>query len=125
MPKLLSTSGSQEDLFKRELAKYDPVCLEVSKNIEMQQKLLEQIMVSSFVSYYPIFIVIYMPYMFNGCYKHFKFQLEAHLLCDLCDMQVQNNSFVTVFNVEDYKGGLLEEHNCFMFSIHQTKFSKC
>ena len=44
-----------------------------------------------------------------------------HVLCDLCDMQVQNNSFVAVFNVEDYKGGLLEDYDCFMFAIHNNK----
>eukprot|EP00850_Spirogloea_muscicola_P014537 SM000105S13882 [mRNA] locus=s105:279655:285368:- [translate_table: standard] len=40
---LLTTSGSYEDLFKRELAKYDPVCAEVSQNVQAQQNLLQEI----------------------------------------------------------------------------------
>ncbi|KAI5065951.1 hypothetical protein GOP47_0018575 [Adiantum capillus-veneris] len=47
LPKLLSTSGSCEDLFKKELAKYEPVCLEVSKNVQAQERLLQQIMVQN------------------------------------------------------------------------------
>lgn len=43
LPKLMSTSGSYEDLFKKELAKYDPICQEVSKNVEAQDRLLQQI----------------------------------------------------------------------------------
>ncbi|KAH6554861.1 hypothetical protein KP509_1Z301200 [Ceratopteris richardii] len=47
LPKILSTSGSCEDLFKRELAKYDPICAEVSKNVEAQGRLLLQIMMQN------------------------------------------------------------------------------
>lgn len=47
LPKLLSTSGSCEDLFKKELAKFDPICIEVSKNVEAQGQLLQQIMVQN------------------------------------------------------------------------------
>lgn len=47
LPKLMSSSGSYEDLFKKELAKYDPICLEVSRNVEAQEKLLKQIMVQN------------------------------------------------------------------------------
>eukprot|EP00250_Pteridium_aquilinum_P008898 c18291_g1_i1 orf=497-3190(+) len=43
LPKLMTTSGSYEDLFKRELGKYDKICQEVSKNVEAQEKLLQQI----------------------------------------------------------------------------------
>eukprot|EP00252_Welwitschia_mirabilis_P019453 TRINITY_DN4515_c0_g1_i1.p1 TRINITY_DN4515_c0_g1~~TRINITY_DN4515_c0_g1_i1.p1 ORF type:complete len:888 (+),score=181.72 TRINITY_DN4515_c0_g1_i1:183-2846(+) len=43
LPKLMATSGSYEDLFKRELAKYEPVCKEISQNIEAQQELIQQI----------------------------------------------------------------------------------
>lgn len=43
LPKLMSTSGSYEDLFKRELGKFDPICQEISKNVEAQEKLLQQI----------------------------------------------------------------------------------
>eukprot|EP00249_Psilotum_nudum_P017974 c26581_g1_i1 orf=67-2718(+) len=47
LPKLMSTSGSYEELFKRELAKYDPICQEVSKNLEAQEKLIQQIKVQN------------------------------------------------------------------------------
>ncbi|KAL3693041.1 hypothetical protein R1sor_006692 [Riccia sorocarpa] len=43
LPKLMTTSGSYEDLFKKELAKFDPVCAEVAKNIETQERLMQQI----------------------------------------------------------------------------------
>lgn len=43
LPKLMTTSGSYEDLFKRELGKYDQICQEVSKNVDAQEKLLQQI----------------------------------------------------------------------------------
>lgn len=41
----MTTSGSYEELFKRELAKFDPVCLEVAKNVDLQQRLLHQLKV--------------------------------------------------------------------------------
>eukprot|EP00250_Pteridium_aquilinum_P010073 c19135_g1_i1 orf=271-2889(+) len=47
LPKLLSSPGSCDDLFKKELAKYDPICLEVSKNVEAQERLLQQIMMQN------------------------------------------------------------------------------
>ncbi|KAI5055520.1 hypothetical protein GOP47_0029041 [Adiantum capillus-veneris] len=47
LPKLMTTSGSYEDLFKKELGKYDQVCQEVSKNVEAQEKLLLQIKMQS------------------------------------------------------------------------------
>lgn len=47
LPKLLSTSGSCDDLFKKELAKYDPICVEVSKNVQAQEMLLKQIMMQN------------------------------------------------------------------------------
>ncbi|KAJ7552040.1 hypothetical protein O6H91_06G039700 [Diphasiastrum complanatum] len=43
LPKLMTTSGSYEDLFKKELAKYDPVCAEVAHNVEAQERLIQQI----------------------------------------------------------------------------------
>ncbi|MCO5551976.1 hypothetical protein L7F22_005484 [Adiantum nelumboides] len=46
LPKLMTTSGSYEDLFKKELGKYDQICQEVSKNVEAQEKLLQQIKVN-------------------------------------------------------------------------------
>ncbi|XP_043701088.1 vacuolar-sorting protein BRO1-like isoform X2 [Telopea speciosissima] len=60
LPKLMTSTGSYEDLFRKELAKYDHICEEISQNIEAQEQLLMQI-------------------------------------------QVQNEEFSAVFNLEDYK----------------------
>eukprot|EP01018_Ginkgo_biloba_P023116 Gb_12639 [translate_table: standard] len=43
LPKLMATSGSYEDLFKKELAKYDRICQEVAQNVEAQEQFLQQI----------------------------------------------------------------------------------
>ncbi|KAJ7189305.1 hypothetical protein O6H91_Y533500 [Diphasiastrum complanatum] len=45
LPKLMTTSGSYEELFKKELAKYDPISAEVAHNVEAQERLLQQIKV--------------------------------------------------------------------------------
>lgn len=47
LPKLMATSGSVDELFKKELTKYDPICLEVSKNVQAQERLLLQIMMQN------------------------------------------------------------------------------
>ncbi|KAJ4962002.1 hypothetical protein NE237_021912 [Protea cynaroides] len=60
LPKLMTSMGSYEDLFRKELAKYDHICEEIAQNIEAQEQLLMQI-------------------------------------------QVQNDEFSAVFNLEDYK----------------------
>eukprot|EP00262_Sarcandra_glabra_P003011 TRINITY_DN1344_c0_g2_i1.p1 TRINITY_DN1344_c0_g2~~TRINITY_DN1344_c0_g2_i1.p1 ORF type:complete len:863 (-),score=175.50 TRINITY_DN1344_c0_g2_i1:317-2905(-) len=43
LPKLMATTGSYEDLFRKEIAKYDHICEEISQNIEAQEQLLLQI----------------------------------------------------------------------------------
>ncbi|CAO2825563.1 unnamed protein product [Amaranthus hypochondriacus] len=43
LPKLMTSTGSYEDLFKKELAKYDHICEEISRNIQAQEQLLMQI----------------------------------------------------------------------------------
>ncbi|XP_022733925.1 vacuolar-sorting protein BRO1 [Durio zibethinus] len=60
LPKLMTSTGSYEDLFRKEIAKYDHICEEIAQNIKAQEQLLMQI-------------------------------------------QVQNEEFVAVFNLEDYK----------------------
>jgi len=45
LPKLMTSTGSYEDLFKKEIAKYDSICKEISQNIESQEQLLMQIQV--------------------------------------------------------------------------------
>lgn len=47
LPKLMSTSGSYEDLFKKEIGKYDQICEEVSRNVEAQERLLQQIKIQN------------------------------------------------------------------------------
>ncbi|KAL3751289.1 hypothetical protein ACJRO7_012156 [Eucalyptus globulus] len=46
LPKLMASTGSQEDLFKKEVSKYDPICEDIAQNIEAQEQLLFQIQVS-------------------------------------------------------------------------------
>ncbi|OWM68061.1 hypothetical protein CDL15_Pgr017629 [Punica granatum] len=43
LPKLMTSTGSYEDLFKKELSKYDPICEDIAQNIEAQEQLLMQI----------------------------------------------------------------------------------
>ncbi|XAR72289.1 hypothetical protein NMG60_11018877 [Bertholletia excelsa] len=43
LPKLMASTGSYEDLFRKEIAKYDHICEEISQNIEAQGQLLLQI----------------------------------------------------------------------------------
>ncbi|KAJ1377722.1 BRO1 domain [Sesbania bispinosa] len=43
LPKLMTSTGSYEDLFKKEVAKYNHICEEIAQNIEAQEQLLLQI----------------------------------------------------------------------------------
>uniref|UniRef100_A0A5B7AL84 Putative ALG-2 interacting protein X-like n=1 Tax=Davidia involucrata TaxID=16924 RepID=A0A5B7AL84_DAVIN len=43
LPKLMTSTGSYEDLFKNEISKYDHMCEEIVQNIEAQEQLLLQI----------------------------------------------------------------------------------
>ncbi|XP_020248980.1 ALG-2 interacting protein X [Asparagus officinalis] len=43
LPKLMASTGSQEDLFRKEITKYDHICEEIAQNIEAQENLLLQI----------------------------------------------------------------------------------
>ncbi|GAV81161.1 BRO1 domain-containing protein/ALIX_LYPXL_bnd domain-containing protein [Cephalotus follicularis] len=43
LPKLMTSTGSYEDLFKKEIAKYDHICQEIAQNIDAQEQLLLQI----------------------------------------------------------------------------------
>lgn len=42
---MMANTGSQEDLFKKEISKYDQICEEIAHNIEEQEQLLLQIQV--------------------------------------------------------------------------------
>ena len=50
LPKLMTSAGSYEDLFRKEIAKYDPICEDIAQNIEGQEQLLLQIQVYFFYS---------------------------------------------------------------------------
>ncbi|KAG2537258.1 hypothetical protein PVAP13_9NG257400 [Panicum virgatum] len=43
LPKLMAGVGSHDDLFKKEIAKYDSICAEIADNIVAQEQLLLQI----------------------------------------------------------------------------------
>ncbi|XP_055800671.1 vacuolar-sorting protein BRO1-like [Solanum dulcamara] len=48
LPKLMTSTGSHEDLFRKEIAKYDHICEEISQNIEAQEQLLLQIQAQNY-----------------------------------------------------------------------------
>ncbi|PHT48007.1 hypothetical protein CQW23_12215 [Capsicum baccatum] len=56
LPKLMTFTGSHEDLFRKEMAKYDHICEEISQNIEAQEQLLLQIQVQKFMSFSGIYL---------------------------------------------------------------------
>ncbi|KAK1266648.1 hypothetical protein QJS04_geneDACA015364 [Acorus gramineus] len=43
LPKLMATTGSYDDLFRKEVSKYDHICEQITQNIEAQEQLLLQI----------------------------------------------------------------------------------
>ncbi|KAL6566360.1 bck1-like resistance to osmotic shock [Orobanche gracilis] len=43
LPKLMTFTGSHEDLFRREISKYDTICEEIAQNLEAQEQLLMHI----------------------------------------------------------------------------------
>ncbi|KAJ1702105.1 hypothetical protein LUZ63_001884 [Rhynchospora breviuscula] len=43
LPKLLGGASSEDDLFKKEVEKYNPICEEISKHIQIIEQLLSQI----------------------------------------------------------------------------------
>jgi hypothetical protein len=46
LPKLMAGVGSHDDLFKKEISKYDSICSEIADNIVAQEQLLLQIQAS-------------------------------------------------------------------------------
>ncbi|XP_024989602.1 vacuolar-sorting protein BRO1-like [Cynara cardunculus var. scolymus] len=40
LPKLMTSIGSHEDLFRKEIAKYDQICEDISQNLQAQEQLL-------------------------------------------------------------------------------------
>ncbi|KAF4368019.1 hypothetical protein F8388_002630 [Cannabis sativa] len=45
LPKLMTSTGSFEDLFRKEIAKYDHICEDIAHNIDAKEQLLMQIQV--------------------------------------------------------------------------------
>ena len=45
LPKLMTSTGSHEDLYRKEIAKYDHICQEIAQNVEGQEQLLMHIQV--------------------------------------------------------------------------------
>ncbi|PWA91962.1 BRO1 domain, ALIX V-shaped domain protein [Artemisia annua] len=43
LPKLMTSTGSYEDLFRKEISKYNHICEEISQNLQAQEQLLLQI----------------------------------------------------------------------------------
>ena len=41
----MTSTGSYEDMFRKEMSKYDHICQDISQNIEVQEQLLMQIQV--------------------------------------------------------------------------------
>jgi programmed cell death 6-interacting protein len=45
----MTITGSYEDMFRKEISKYDHICEDISQNIEVQEQLLMQIQVYLFL----------------------------------------------------------------------------
>ncbi|XP_073279335.1 vacuolar-sorting protein BRO1-like [Primulina huaijiensis] len=43
LPKLMNSTGSHEDLFRKEISKYNHICEEIAQNLEAQEQLLRHI----------------------------------------------------------------------------------
>lgn len=89
LPKLMTITGSHEDLFRKEISKYDHICEDIAHNIEAQEQLLYQIQV----------YVLLLPWFLNALSSHFStsenlynvlqqvhsilfpFILESHAIC--------------------------------------------
>ncbi|KAF2310862.1 hypothetical protein GH714_017770 [Hevea brasiliensis] len=51
LPKLMTSTGSYEDLFRKEIAKYDQICEDIAQNIEAQEQVLLQIQLGMLVTF--------------------------------------------------------------------------
>lgn len=49
----MTSTGSYEDLFKKELSKYNHICEDIAQNIEAQEQLLLQIQVIACIHILP------------------------------------------------------------------------
>ncbi|KAM7463483.1 hypothetical protein LguiA_031604 [Lonicera macranthoides] len=119
LPKLMTSTGSYEDLFRKEIAKYDHICREIGQNIEAQEQLLLQIQMHVFDEYHirvdrylyalvstcagmafvgPLVYGLETSDMYSGSYLGDDIDFSI-----VVDSSAQNNDFAAVFNIEDYK----------------------
>ncbi|KAE9450956.1 hypothetical protein C3L33_17133, partial [Rhododendron williamsianum] len=82
LPKLMASTGSYEDLFRKEIMKYDHICEEIAQNIEAQEQLLLQIQ-----GIVGILVI-------ESCWM-----VDVQFLF----LNAQNDEFAAIFNLEDYK----------------------
>lgn len=64
LPKLMTSTGSYEDLFRKEISKYDHICEDIAQNIEAQEQLLLQIQVYFLFNLSWTFIYMFLQYHF-------------------------------------------------------------
>ncbi|KAL8457380.1 hypothetical protein ACS0TY_035296 [Phlomoides rotata] len=43
LPKLMASTGSHDDLFSKEISKYEHICQEIASNLEVQEQFLMHI----------------------------------------------------------------------------------
>ncbi|EMS66495.1 hypothetical protein TRIUR3_25355 [Triticum urartu] len=107
LPKLMAGVGAHDDLFRKEIAKYDPICAEIADNIVAQEQLLLQIQDDI------------LPKLMAGVGAHddlFRKEIAKYdpICAEIADnivaqeqlllqIQEQNAQFAAVFNLDDYK----------------------
>lgn len=72
LPKLMTSTGSYEDLFRKEISKYDHICEDIAQNIEAQEQLLLQIQVYFLFNLSWTFIYMFLQYHFFYLFWIFK-----------------------------------------------------
>ncbi|CAK7326684.1 unnamed protein product [Dovyalis caffra] len=71
LPKLMTSTGSYEDLFRKEIAKYDPICEDIAQNIVAQEQLLLQIQAQN-EEFYAVFNLEDYKASREKCYKQIQ-----------------------------------------------------
>lgn len=70
----MTITGSYEDLFRKEISKYDPICEDIAHNIEAQEQLLYQIQVYFWL----------LQWLSKLAMPHFKSSKNLYICLDLC-----------------------------------------
>ncbi|KAL4580640.1 hypothetical protein LXL04_016840 [Taraxacum kok-saghyz] len=71
LPKLMTSTGSYEDLFRKEIAKYNHICEEISQNLQAQEQLLIHIQGQN-RQFAGIFNIEDYKSVCEKCYKHIE-----------------------------------------------------